>query len=153
MHCTHKLSKAHEEDFCRECGQDIRGGSDRRIVRPFLLYHWSPVERRPQILKRGLRPHVTSRCGQLKPPYVCFSDSPSLAWILSADMTDALGDWDLWMVWSNVPSKLTRRTDLENGRGRPTEFRAHEPIPKSKLWYVGVRSHRPNTDYTEQLST
>ncbi len=41
MHCTHKLSKAHEEDFCRECGEDIRGGSDRRIVRPWVgkLHH------------------------------------------------------------------------------------------------------------------
>jgi len=118
--------------------------SQQRMVRPFLLYHWSPVERRPQIQRRGLRPKALSRCGQWNAPYVCFSDSPSLAWILSAGMTDAPGEWDLWMVWSNVPSKLKRRTDLENGHGRPTEFRVHEPIPKSKLWHVGVRSHRPN---------
>ncbi len=109
----------------------------------FPLYHWSPVERRRKIMRQGLRVGITSRCGQWKPPYVCFSDSPALAWALSGGMSDVPGDWDLWMMWSNVPAKLTRRNDLENGRGRPTEFRAHESIPKSKLWHVGVRSHHP----------
>lgn len=108
--------------------------------RPFLLYHWSPVERRSKILRYGLRTNVPSRCGEWKPPYICFSDSPSMAWILSANMADTPGEWDLWMMWSNVPSKLTRRNDLKNGRGRPTEWRVSESIPKRAIWYVGQRS-------------
>ncbi len=34
MHCTHKLSKAHEEPICRNCGAKLRGGSDLRRVGP-----------------------------------------------------------------------------------------------------------------------
>src|SRR5574343_300047 len=63
-----------------------------RDIRGTILTTWSvgclcdlsPVYRRKQILKRGLCPGSRSRCGQWKPPYICFSDSPSFAWGASA---------------------------------------------------------------------
>lgn len=108
--------------------------------RPFPLYHWSPVERRASILRHGLKPGQLSRDGEWRPPYVCFSDSPSLGWALSGAFSDKAGEWDLWMMWSNVPKRLKRRRDL--GRG-PTEYRVFEQVPKRSLWHVGVRAHKP----------
>ena len=65
----------------------------------FILFHWSPVARRKSIDRWGLRPGSKSMCGRWKPPYVCFSRSPSMAWGLSPRMHKR-GRWDLWMVWS-----------------------------------------------------
>lgn len=110
--------------------------------KPFPLYHWSPVERRKQILRFGLKPHSKSRCGQWKPPYVCFSDSPSLAWGLSACFSDGPGEWDLWMMWSNSPTGYETLTTGHNPSGKPTEYRVYERVPKSKLWHVGVRTYK-----------
>ena len=110
---------------------------------PFILFHWSPVSRRKQVQRRGLCPgsRSRSRCGQWNPPYVCFSHSPSQAWALSAAMMDEPGEWDLWMVWSNVPSSYKTRSN--DGSGKPTEYRVYERIWKRDIWYVGTRSYHP----------
>lgn len=113
------------------------------MPRPFLLFHWSPVARRPQILRRGLCPGATSRDGQWKPPYVCFSRSPSQAWGLSADLTDTAGAWDLWMVWSSQLEGYEMLAMNRDGSAKPSEYRVYHRIPKRAIWYVGMREHRP----------
>lgn len=115
----------------------------RVYKRPFLLYHWSPVERRNSILKKGLRISQKPEASCLEDwcaPYICFSDSPSLAWALSARFLNKASEWDLWMCWSNagpLGKPIGRRDDLTF----PTEYRVFENIPKKKLWLVGTRSH------------
>ncbi len=110
--------------------------------RVFILFHWSPVERRKQIEREGLCPGKLSRCKQWRPPYVCFSKSPSMAWGLSCIGRDKQGMWDLWMMWSDdVPNGWeVLSTD---GSGRPTEYRIYERIKKSRIWYVGSRFYKP----------
>ena len=68
------------------------------MSRPFILFHWSPVSRRKSIIRHGLCPGKPSRDKQWRPPYVCFSRSPSLAWALSAGFSERRGKWDLWQV-------------------------------------------------------
>lgn len=111
----------------------------RRYKRPFILYHWTPVSRRKQILKQGLRvgrkPVVHSQAFQ----YLCFSNSPSMAWALSA-VHYPTGEWDLWMCWSDcVDGSIAKREDLNP---LTTEFRFYQDIPKSKIWLVGTREYK-----------
>lgn len=101
---------------------------------PFLLFHWSPASRRKSIIRNGLCPGKISRCGQWHPPYLCFSKSPSQAWALSGARDTCPGEWDLWMVWSNV---------LPTGYMGEKEFRSYERIPKRDVWFVGSRIHTP----------
>lgn len=108
------------------------------------LYHWSPTSRRGQINRRGLVPGSRSVDGLWKPPYVCFADSPSLAWGLSGGMpgrSDEVPSWDLWMMWSDVPSGMEEIPFDEPGRVR--EYRVYERIFKRDLWYVATRTVEP----------
>lgn len=111
------------------------------MSRPFILYHWSPVARRKSILRSGLVPCKPSRCGQWRPPYLCFADSPSLAWALSAGMKKEPGEWDLWMCWSTAAGKLKRLSNPVRGATykRPTEWRTKDRVFKRHLWHVGTR--------------
>lgn len=105
-----------------------------------LLFHWSPTSRRKQILRRGLMPGSKSVDGLWKPPYVCFADSPSLAWALSG-MTSRgsqVKSWDLWQMWSDVPSRM-EELPFDDDPERIKEYRVYERIFKRDLWYVGTR--------------
>lgn len=111
--------------------------------KPFLLYHWSPSERRAGIIKRGLvigSKHATHSDGW-RANYLCFSDSPSHAWGHSGGFKNQPGDWDLWMVWSNLIPDL-KRLDHQD-KTKPCEFRTRLSIKKRNIWYVGTRSHGP----------
>jgi hypothetical protein len=105
------------------------------IVHP--LFHWSPTERRPSIQRRGLVLHskpVTStfRCG-----YICLSQSPSLAWSLSAGAFGERGqEWDCWQVSLAPDDEVEVRPFFGN---RIQEFRVRNPIPKSRVWFIGHR--------------
>jgi hypothetical protein len=105
--------------------------------KPFILFHWSPISRRKSILRYGLCPNKISRCGQWKPPYVCFSRSPSLAWCLSAMLSEKRSEWDLWMVWSDLLNGY--ETISTDGSHKPTEYRVYHRIMKKDIWYVGTR--------------
>ena len=108
--------------------------------KPFLLFHWSPMSRRKQILKYGLCPGKLSKCGLWRPPYVCFSKTPSLAWVLSAKFHNEPIMWDLWMIWSN---SVRGYETLAMGNGRETtEYRVYHRIFKSDVWYVGSREYK-----------
>lgn len=113
------------------------------MSRPYPLYHWSPVDRRTRINHDGLKPSSRSVDGLWKPPYVCFSDSPSLAWALSGHMHPEITTWDLWMTWSNrmrgfevIPFDGNDPHDIK-------EYRVYERIWKRDLWLVATReTHR-----------
>lgn len=110
--------------------------------KPFILYHWSPVTRRAGIEKRGLvvgEEHVAHTAGW-NARYLCFSNSPSLAWTLSGDFCAQPIEWDLWMVWSScIPGPIYRRTDHQGLN--PAEFRTYVNIPKEFPWRVGSRTY------------
>lgn len=109
------------------------------MKKPFILFHWSPSSRRKSIMRRGLRvgrPHVTHSDGW-RAGYLCFSASPSLAWVLSAKAVNAPGEWDLWMTWSCGFEKPLRRIRWTGPEVK--EFRTKENVPKGRLWFVGTR--------------
>ena len=109
----------------------------------FPLYHWSPASRRKQINRYGLRPGSRSVCQQWKPPYICFSDSPSLAWVLSRTHAQPGEEWDLWMIWNNVAKGYEKLKCGDNPSGAwPTEYRVYERIWKRDVWYVGSRKSK-----------
>lgn len=102
------------------------------------LYHWSPREKRKGIQRRGLLPRCPT-AGRHDDSFlaVCLSASPSCAWSLSGQITGEPGQlWDLWMV---------RLTDADEVHVLPgwgpvvQEIRVGNPIPKSRLWWVGER--------------
>lgn len=105
-----------------------------------LLYHWAPTERRKAIKKRGLVPGSWSTDRLWRPPYVCFADSPSLAWVLSGGTARGRehSSWDLWMVWSD---RLNGYEELrfDDEPGKVKEYRVYERVYKRDVWYVATR--------------
>lgn len=108
------------------------------MTEPFVLYHWAPTARRKQITRHGLRPSSRSVDGLWKPPYVCFSDNPSLAWSLSGRFHPEITPWDLWMTWSDVPAGY-EALPFDGGAAGVKEYRVYERIYKRNLWRVGSR--------------
>lgn len=107
----------------------------------FSLFHWSPTSRRGQIERYGFRPSCRSVDGLWRPPYVCFSDRPSLAWGLSGQIHPEIDSWDLWEVWSDVPSGMESiRTRDTAGREYVQEYRVYERIYKRDVWFVATRT-------------
>ena len=105
-----------------------------------LLYHWSPTVRRKQIIRRGLVPGSLSTARDWRPPYVCFADSPSLAWALSGDTErgQQIERWDLWVMWSSVVTEI-EALPFDDDPEQIKEYRVYERIYKRHLWYVGSR--------------
>lgn len=109
------------------------------------LYHWSPTRNRSGINRHGLRPGQKTLQGDWRPPYVCFSDDPLLAWTLSGDMWPDISSWDLWMV--HVPSATTLKhfevildTFPDTGRHYVKEYRVYERVYKRDLHYLATRT-------------
>lgn len=109
------------------------------------LYHWSPAKNRNSINKYGLDINKKSLQGDWKPPYVCFSDEPILAWILSGRMWPGSGEWDLWMC--HVPSQTSFNhyeiildTYINTGRHYIKEYRIYTRVYKRDLTYIGSRN-------------
>lgn len=113
----------------------------------FALYHWSPVARRKQITRYGFRPSSRSVAGDWKPPYVCFSADPQLAWNLSGRFHPEVSDWDLWMVWSDdvetgweiIPFDYIDWETTDKALV-PKEYRIYERIWKRDVWLVATRT-------------
>jgi hypothetical protein len=103
-------------------------------VKDFPLYHWSPTARRASIRRLGLVPGRKSLCGQWRPPYVCFSDTPSMAWALSPMHHPEIESWDLWQTWAN---EIAPYEWLRSMR----EVRAYHRVMKSCLWFAGSRGN------------
>lgn len=106
----------------------------------FLVYHWSPSLRRKSIARKGLVPGKISVEKAWKPPFICFSYSPSLAWTLSAMRTDYDNQhksWDLYMAWAQT---LGAWEMIPFDDGSPREYRVYRPILRSEIWFVGTRT-------------
>lgn len=109
------------------------------------LFHWSPIERRDQILREGLQIYsepVVHSGEEMRFPYLCFGTTPSNAWGLSGDMewTGNYEVWDLWQYWvgekDNVHILPTFGPVVE-------EVRIFSSIPPNDLWYVATRERHP----------
>jgi hypothetical protein len=120
-------------------GEFLKIKWNEKIMKPFLLYHWSLISRRKQILKRGLCPGSKSRDHEWNAPYICFAASPSMAWALSAGMSNKEQQWDLWMMWSNSVKGYEKL--FQDGTKNPTEYRIYERVFKRDIWYVGTRKN------------
>ena len=103
------------------------------------LFHWSPRERRDEILRQGLRLFAASSGGAPDGlPMICLGTSPRDAWLLSGDTNWGREeeDWDLWQVTLADYDQVRVRT--ENGP-RIWEVKVHNAIPADRLWWVGQR--------------
>lgn len=108
------------------------------------IFHWSPRDRRPGILRRGLLPLQRATCtsdpdaDEFRQPMVCLSSSPHTAWRYSGGIFGRTGQtWDLWQV------RLVDDDALHTvpcWGSRVDEFRVANRIPKSRLWWVGERT-------------
>ena len=109
----------------------------------FCLYHWSPRARRKQIIRRGLVPGSTSIDREWKPPYVCFSDEPRLAWILSGGFHPEVETWDLWMVYASSSAIRGYEAIIDSGHGTSyiKEYRVYHRIFKRDLFWIAERSN------------
>jgi hypothetical protein len=105
-----------------------------------LLFHWSPTSRRKAITRRGLVPGSLSTDRLWRPPFVCLSDSPSLAWVLSGDTARGrlVSSWDLWCVWDDRLNGY-EVLPFDDEPDRVKEYRVYQRIFKRDLWYVGTR--------------
>lgn len=105
------------------------------------LYHWSPVERRQQIIRYGLRPlqRGTVTSGEFRQPHVCLSPTPSSAWSLSGGMgwMAHVPEWDLWQVRLDAGDEVVIRPQWG---AVIDEVQVRNRIPKSRIWHVGTRT-------------
>ena len=105
------------------------------------LYHWSPRDRKKQIIRHGLRPsqRVTTNSGEegYRAAHVCLSPSPAVAWSLSGGTGwTGIEQWDLWQVELGQMDMVDVQ---QSWGGNITEVRVRNRIPKSRLWWVGER--------------
>jgi hypothetical protein len=101
------------------------------------LYHWSPTVRRSMIHASGLIPGFPSTKGGYVFSYLCFADSASFAWGLSAGMPGSpFLEYDLWQTQlSDLIAPLILPSD-----SRFTgihEVRTQSPV--TTVWYAGSR--------------
>ena len=100
------------------------------------LFHWSPRDRRDAIKEQGLRTKQASVDGLWRPPFTCWSDSPSLAWALSGAIHPEIPEGDRWLSWSSRVRKLEM---IPFDDGQPREYRVYHNLAPSKFWYVATR--------------
>jgi len=114
-----------------------------------IFYHWSPSVNRRSINRIGLDVGRKSLQSDWKPPYICFSDDPWLAWHLSGKMFPDISSWDLWMC--NVRSQTSFEhyetlldTYPDTGRHFIKEYRVYSRVYKRDLVYLASRTSRPS---------
>lgn len=110
-----------------------------------LLFHWSPVTNRDSINRIGLVPYKRTLQGEWRPPYVCFSDDPILAWVLSGQMWPGIKRWDLWMCnfegqTSFDHYEIVTDTFVNTGRHYIKEYRIYTRVYKRDLHWIGART-------------
>jgi hypothetical protein len=108
------------------------------------LFHWSPSDRRKQIIRNGLTPGAKPTIGSIPSVHdghqvVCLATDPLVGWSLSGAMPWArkMGvDWDLWQVRLDDNDMTFVRAEFG---GRIQEVRVGNRIPKSRVTYLGTR--------------
>ncbi len=110
------------------------------------LYHWSPTSNRSNINRVGLVTHRRTLQGDWRPPYVCFSDDPYLAWILSGQIWFEIKTWDLWLC--HMPSQtsfdnyeIITDTFPDSGGHYIKEYRIYSRVYKRDLTYLATRTN------------
>lgn len=117
-----------------------------KVPKPDLvLYHWSPTKNRNSIKRYGLDIGKKSLQGDWKPPYVCFSDDPHLAWILSGRMWPDISEWDLWMCYMDHQTsfdhyEIITDTYPDTGRHYTKEYRVYTRVYKRDLIHLATRT-------------
>ena len=111
------------------------------VVPDVVFFHWSPQTRRKQIIRRGMVIGAWAVGRDWKPPFLCFSHEPKLAWTLSGAIHPEIPAWDLWMVYESDLQGYEKLHDTYVDTGRPyvKEVRVYHAIPKRDLWLVGQR--------------
>jgi hypothetical protein len=109
-----------------------------------VLYHWSPTANRASINKVGLDVGKRSLQGDWRPPYVCFSDEPWVAWCLSGAMWPEVDSWDLWMCYERFQTsfnhyEIITDTYRNTGRHYVKEYRIYTRVFKRDLTYIATR--------------
>ena len=128
---------------------DLSGGPRTNLPKKpeldLVLYHWSPTTNRNSINKIGLNIGRPTLQGNWRPPYVCFSDEPNLAWALSGRMWPDIPSWDLWML--HTPSQtsfggyeIIFDTYRNSTRHYVKEYRIYSRVFKRDLIYVATRT-------------
>jgi hypothetical protein len=132
----------------RKTRNDHSGAPKRRLPpvpkEDLILYHWSPTANREKIKHDGLKPGSKSLDGLWKPPYICFSADPSLAWQLSGRMYPEIELWDLWACNMDHQDsfdhyEIITDTYIETGRSFIKEYRIYTRIYKRDLDYIATR--------------
>jgi hypothetical protein len=119
------------------------------------LYHWSPPEARPGIVRRGLRATCATSASMLPPGEahkgmhydeddklwmfnaVCLGTSPYHAWALSGDISAKSGEvWDLWEVRLDDNDLVFPHAFRGGGID---EIRVANHIPKTRVLWVAER--------------
>lgn len=105
------------------------------------LYHWAPRSRRAGIVRYGLCPGQLSLDRDWRPPHVCLSDDPLLAWYLSGRLHPEIDEWDLWMVFTERVGKAEAILELYRDRSGHyvKEWRVYHRIYKRDLHYLATR--------------
>lgn len=107
------------------------------------LFHWSPRDRRKQILRYGLRPKMRAVTHQgdahWRAMWICLADTPRWAWSLSGAQRSApAGEWDLWSTsMDRLTDPRVLPADWANGIH---EVRTAHRIFKRDLWLVATRT-------------
>jgi hypothetical protein len=109
------------------------------------LYHWSPTANRASINRIGLDIGRRTLQGEWRPPYVCFSDDPVLAWGLSGRMWPEIKSWDLWVCNLRAQDSFDHYeviTDTYPSTGRTfiKEYRIYTRVFKRDLKYLATRT-------------
>lgn len=111
-----------------------------KAVEPFRpLYHWSPSDRRKQIIRYGLRPSMRATQMSVRAPVICFADTPSWAWALSGALRPDIPHWDLWQTSLDRLESPTVLGSPDRSTGI-WEVRTTHRVYKRHLWLVGHRS-------------
>lgn len=110
-----------------------------------IIYHWSPTSNRASINKIGLDINRKTLQGVWRPPYVCFSDDPKLAWYLSGRLWPEINSWDLWMCHVSSQNsfdhyEVITDTYVDSGRHYIKEYRVYSRIYKRDLYYLGTKT-------------
>jgi hypothetical protein len=115
------------------------------VRRDIPLFHWAPASRRKQIVRCGLRPLMRPTTNSVdssvvwKSPYVCLSEDPAWAWVISGDQKHSPeGEWDLWQTWASFVEGL----EVLPGRGDMGvhEVRTRHRIYKRHVYHIGSRT-------------
>lgn len=111
-----------------------------------IVYHWSPSVNRESILQDGLKicmdeisyyNPVTKKQEFYKPPYICTSTDPMLAYAyVEPTFCEEVPPLDLFQIYLKDTDSITLRNDNTN---KIIEVRINNSVSPDYIRYVGSR--------------